>query len=85
MRKFQLLFVLFFTNPTIGCSTQPENLMFETNGLSQTEWQKLQDECDYEAKKATASAPINIAHYRWKDIYIRCLEAHGTKLLGPQQ
>ncbi|MCB5176277.1 hypothetical protein [Microvirga lenta] len=56
--------------------------MFDTSKLTQQERVRMQDECDYEAEKATASAPVNIAYYRWRRLYIGCIELRGIKYLG---
>lgn len=65
-----------------ACVSEPVSLVFDTSKLSQQEWARMQNECDYEAEKATASAPVNIAYYRWKRLYIGCIELRGIKYLG---
>ncbi|MGO4525586.1 hypothetical protein AB4097_12070 [Microvirga sp. 2MCAF35] len=75
---------LFLSSPLIlsACAYKPPSLVFETGNLSDSEWSRAQDECDYEAEKATGSAPINVAHSRWQRLYIQCIELKGIKYLG---
>jgi hypothetical protein len=65
-----------------ACIPEPPSLVFETSNLSTQEWSRIQDECDDEAEKATASAPVNIAFYHWQKLYISCIELKGIKYLG---
>ncbi|MCB8820052.1 hypothetical protein [Microvirga rosea] len=61
---------------------EPPSLVFETSRLSQTEWLRMQHECDYEAEKATASAPSALKFIRWQRLYISCIELRGVPYLG---
>jgi hypothetical protein len=65
-----------------ACVSERPSHVFDTGRLSETEWSRMQSECDYEAEKATASAPVNVAFYRWERLYISCIELRGVKYLG---
>ena len=65
-----------------GCVSKAPHPVFVPSGLSEAEWKRARKECDYEAEKATGSAPINIRYYRWESLYISCLELRGVKYLG---
>jgi hypothetical protein len=66
----------------VGCVSKPPTPVFDPSALSDAEWARAKKECDYEAEKATGSAPINIRYYRWESLYISCLELKGVKYLG---
>ncbi len=65
-----------------GCVSKQPYPVFDSSGLSDKEAANAKKECDYEAEKATGSAPINIRYYRWESLYISCLELRGVKFLG---
>ncbi|MBZ6076413.1 hypothetical protein [Microvirga puerhi] len=65
-----------------GCVQEAPSLVFDTARLSQAEWERIQSECDYEAEKATASAPSSLVFVRWQRLYIGCIELRGIKYLG---
>jgi hypothetical protein len=70
--------LLFLT----ACVSERPHHVFDAGNLSEKEWTRIRQECDYEAEKATASAPINVAYYRWERLYISCLELKGVKFRG---
>jgi hypothetical protein len=41
-----------------ACVSESVSLVFDTSELSQQEWTRIHNECDYEAENATASAPV---------------------------
>jgi hypothetical protein len=66
-----------------ACVSGPRALVFETGTVSRQEWTRIQNECDDEAEKFTASAPARIKFYRWQRLYIACIESRGITYLGP--
>lgn len=66
----------------MACVSERPYHVFDNASLSEKEWARIRQECDYEAEKATASAPVNIAYYRWERLYISCIELRGVKYLG---
>jgi hypothetical protein len=69
-----------------GCiPVYEERMRFDTGNIADEAWTRHKRECLYEAKKATASAPVNIAEYRAEDLYVMCLESRGAKYHGKTQ
>jgi hypothetical protein len=75
------LFSILSIGLTACVSDQPSHV-FDNAHVSEAEWARIRKECDYEAEKATASAPVNIAYYRWERLYVGCIELKGIKFLG---
>lgn len=68
----------------VGCmSTPPTRSFFKTPGLSSAQWSRIDDECSYEAEKATAAAdPMTAVSYTWRRIFVMCVELKGAKFVG---
>ena len=61
---------------------QPDDV-FEIGNIGKVQWQRMQDECDYEAQKAVASQkPGPVRHLDWRDIFLKCLALRGAKHIG---
>ncbi|MGO4704516.1 hypothetical protein AB4072_01910 [Microvirga sp. 2MCAF38] len=69
---------------TAACApARPQVDLFDTGNLNDQQWERVQNECDYEASKAVAAAdPGPVRHYDWKKLYFRCLDLKGVKYLG---
>jgi len=70
--------LLFLT----ACVSEQPQYVSAADHLSAKEWARIRQECDYEAEKATASAPINVASVRWESLFIACVELRGVKFRG---
>lgn len=68
----------------VGCmSTPPTRSYFKTPGMSSAQWSRIDDECSYEAEKATAAAdPMTAVSYTWRRIFVMCTELKGAKFVG---
>jgi hypothetical protein len=60
-------------------------MRFDTGNIEPAIWTRYKQECLYEARKATASAPVNIAGYRAENLYILCLENKGGTYKGKER
>ena len=62
---------------------RPPNDVFNIGDMSNAQWERLQRECAYEARKAVASQkPGPVRSYDWREIYLSCLELRGARHLG---
>jgi len=60
-----------------------ESYVFDIGKLSQESWRKIDTQCEYEARKATASAPPGLVRAEEREkLYILCLEAQGIRYKG---
>jgi hypothetical protein len=68
----------------VACTPAYETrLSFDSSKLSADRWETLQNECYYEARKATASGtPGPVRLMEREELYILCLEAKGVKFKG---
>lgn len=74
------LWVCFLT-ACVG--TPPTRSVFKTPGISPAQWSRIDDECSYEAEKATASADSKTAvSYTWNKLYVMCAELKGATYVG---
>ena len=72
--------------PIAMAACQPRyetKLSFHAPDMSDQQWARLDTECRYEAKKATAAAkPGPVRAMDEEEVYILCLEAKGVKFNG---
>jgi hypothetical protein len=69
-----------------GCfPVYKERMQFDTGRMSDDTWSRHRRECLYEAKKASASAHVNIAGYVAEELYILCLENRGATYKGKKK
>ncbi|NIX76901.1 hypothetical protein [Microvirga terricola] len=51
--------------------------------MSDAQWSRIDNECTYEAEKATASAgPRTPIADTWRRLYVMCAELKGAKFVG---
>ncbi len=63
--------------------TRPPDDVFNIGDMSSAQWERIQLECAYEARKAVASQkPGPVRYYDWRGIYLSCLELRGARHLG---
>ena len=63
--------------------TRPPDDVFEIGSIGKVKWQKVQNECDYEAQKAVApQKPGPVRHLDWRNIFLKCLALRGVKHIG---
>jgi hypothetical protein len=61
----------------------PPDDVFDFGSIGTAQREKMQSECDYEAKKAVASQKQRpVRHLDWRNIFLKCLELRGAKHLG---
>lgn len=89
LRQIKFLFVPFavsllaLISLTACTSSRPPNDVFEIRSMSDSQWQRVQLECDDEASKAVAAQkPGPVRHYDWRAIFLKCLELKGAKFIG---
>ena len=64
-------------------SVPPTTSIYRTPSLSTDQWSRIQDECMYEAKKATASASTKtIVGYRQFQLFNMCAKLKGATYVG---
>ena len=64
-------------------STPPTRSYFKTPGISSAQWSRIDDECTYEAEKATASAnPKTAVSYTWNRLFAMCAQLKGATFVG---
>lgn len=79
-----VFFCSFTTLATSACtpSRAPDDV-FDIGNISKPQWQRMQNECDYEAQKAVASQkPGPIRHLDWRNLYLKCLALRGARHIG---
>jgi hypothetical protein len=60
--------------------------IFAAPGMSDAQFERIQLECNYEARKAVASQePGLVRHLEWKEIYLTCLELKGAKYIRTEE
>jgi hypothetical protein len=63
-------------------SRAPDDV-FDIGNISKPQWQRMQNECDYEAQKAVASQKLGRVWYLdWRDLYLKCLALRGARHIG---
>ena len=63
-------------------SRAPDDV-FDIGNISKPQWQRMQDECDYEAQKPVASQkPGPVRHLDWRHLYLKCLALRGARHIG---
>ncbi|PVE25550.1 hypothetical protein DC522_04280 [Microvirga sp. KLBC 81] len=63
-------------------STPPTRSYFKTPGISDAQWSRIDDECAYEAEKATASDYSGAVSYTWNRLYALCAKLKGATFVG---
>jgi hypothetical protein len=64
-------------------SAPPTRSVFKTPGIDSARWARIQDECSYEAEKATAAAdPQTAVSYAWRRVFVMCVELKGATYVG---
>ncbi len=64
-------------------SVPPTTSIYKTPSLSDAQWSRIQEECVYEAKKATASASTKtIVAYRRFELFNMCAKLKGATYVG---
>ena len=70
----------------VACMANTETRMrFDRGRITLADWRREADDCRYQAQKATASAPVNVAGYREDQLFIACLENKGAIYEGVKQ
>jgi hypothetical protein len=70
-----------------ACGSVPQTRsIYKTPGITPAQWDRISDECRYEAEKATASAntrsqPFTVAYRRF-ELYNMCLKLKGVTYVG---
>jgi hypothetical protein len=83
MRSHGVACLLVLTLPLGACfKTYKNQYQFDTGTMSEEQWKRVKQECDYEADKASASAPINIGSYVYENLYLKCVQLRGVKYNG---
>jgi hypothetical protein len=79
-----VFFCFLLTLFTSACTpTRSPDDVFDIGNISKVQWQKMQNECDYEAQKAVASQkPGPVRHLDWRNLYLKCLALRGAKHIG---
>lgn len=79
----QILAVLVLGSQSACVSTPHTTSIYKTPGIGPAQWNRMRDECLYEAKKATASASARTAvEYRQFELYKMCLKLKGATYVG---
>jgi hypothetical protein len=84
LSKVKLILVTLVLCGQNACvSVPPTRSFYKTPGISDAQWNRMRDECLYEAKKATASASTKtIVGYRQFELYNMCLKLKGATYVG---
>jgi hypothetical protein len=69
----------------IACTPASIKHQFDVGRIPIEKWDQEEKECRYEAEKAAAAAPVNIAEYRKNRLYILCLENKGAIYEGEKR
>lgn len=69
---------------TAACNGRTqENYVFDIGSLSNKAWEEIDRQCEYEARRATASAqPGMVRVMEREELYILCLETKGVRYKG---
>ena len=60
-----------------------ESYVFDIGKLSRDDWRKIDAQCEYEARKATASAKPGIVRVEEREeLYLLCLKTRGIRYKG---
>ncbi len=78
-----VLFVVPLAALTACVSTPPTRSIFKTPGINKAQWSRIQDECLYEAEKATAAAdPRTAVTYAQRLVFNACAKVKGATFVG---
>jgi len=80
---YPAILVMLLLTQAACVSASSTRSVFKTPGISPAQWSRIDDECSYEAEKATASADSKTAvSYTWNKLYVMCAELKGATYVG---
>ncbi len=75
--------MLFSQGACVSAPATTTRMIYRTPGTVSAQWSRIQDECNYEAEKATASASLKTpTEYRRFRLFNMCAKLKGATFVG---